>query len=83
MGSSRQEYWGGLPLSSPGDLPNPEIKLGSLQKQADSSPSEPPGNMLKTAIKKNNDNSLEFQWHNVAAKASVTSFGVTIKINTR
>ena len=26
MGFSRQEYWTGLPLSSPEDLPNPEIK---------------------------------------------------------
>ena len=26
MGFSRQEYWSGLPLPSPGDLPNPEIK---------------------------------------------------------
>ena len=25
---SRQEYWGGLPFSSPGDLPDPGIKLG-------------------------------------------------------
>ena len=25
-GISRQEYWSGLPFSSPGDLPNPEIK---------------------------------------------------------
>ena len=23
MGFPRQEYWGGLPLHSPGDLPNP------------------------------------------------------------
>ena len=26
MGFSRQEYWSGLPLPSPGDLPNPGIK---------------------------------------------------------
>ena len=25
MGSSRQEYWSGLPFSSPGDLPDPGI----------------------------------------------------------
>ena len=30
MGFSKQEYWGGLPCSSPGDLPNPGIKLTSL-----------------------------------------------------
>ena len=26
MEFSRQEYWSGLPLPSPGDLPNPEVK---------------------------------------------------------
>ena len=26
MGFSRQEYWGGLPCTPPGDLPNPGIK---------------------------------------------------------
>ena len=30
MGFSRQEYWSGLPFPSPGDLPNPGIKPGSL-----------------------------------------------------
>ena len=29
MGSSRQEYWRGLPCPLPGDLPNPGIKLAS------------------------------------------------------
>ena len=43
MKFSRQEYWGGLPFPSPGDLPNPGIELGSLTLQADSLPSEPPG----------------------------------------
>ena len=41
MGFSRQEYWSGLPFPSPGDLPNPGIKLGSPTLQADSLPSEP------------------------------------------
>ena len=36
MGFSRQEYWSGLPFPSPGDLPNPGIKPGSLALQADS-----------------------------------------------
>ena len=43
MGFSRQEYWGGLPFSSPGDLPDPGIEPSSLTLQADSLPSEPPG----------------------------------------
>ena len=40
MGFSRQEYWSGLPFSSPGDLPNPGIKPGSPALQADSLPTE-------------------------------------------
>ena len=31
-----QEYWSGLPFSSPGDLPDPGIKLRSPTLQADS-----------------------------------------------
>jgi len=45
MGFSRQEYWSGLPLPSPGDLPNPGIKPGSPTLQADALPSEPPGKL--------------------------------------
>ena len=40
---SRQEYWSGLPFSSPGDLPDPGIEPGFSALQADSLPSEPPG----------------------------------------
>ena len=29
MGFPRQEYWSGLPFTSPGDLPNPWIKFAS------------------------------------------------------
>ena len=29
MGFPRQEYWSGLPLPSPGDLPDPGIEPGS------------------------------------------------------
>ena len=32
---SRQEYWSGLPFSSLGDHPNPEIKFRSPALQAD------------------------------------------------
>ena len=44
-----QEYWSGLPFSSPGDLPNPGIELRSPSLWADFLPSEPQGNpnMLK------------------------------------
>ena len=43
LGFSRQEYWSGLPLPSPGDLPDPGIRPGSPASQADSLPPEPPG----------------------------------------
>ena len=43
MGFSRQEYWSGLPFPSPGDLPDPRIKPGSLALEADALTSEPPG----------------------------------------
>ena len=36
MGFSRQEYWSGLPLPSPGDLPNPVLLPRSPALQADS-----------------------------------------------
>ena len=42
MGFSKQEYWSGLPLLSPGDLPNPGIEPGSPALQADTLTSEPP-----------------------------------------
>ena len=38
MAFSRQEYWSGLPFPSPGDLPDPGIKLASLTLQVDSLP---------------------------------------------
>ena len=43
MEFSRQEYWSGLPFPSPGDLPDPGIKLRSPALQADALPSKPPG----------------------------------------
>ena len=43
LGSSRQEYWSGLPFPSPRDLPNPGIKPQSPALQADSLQFEPPG----------------------------------------
>ena len=43
MGFSRQEYWGGLPFASPGDLPDPGIEPGSPALESDALTSEPPG----------------------------------------
>ena len=47
MGFSRQEYWSGLPLPSPGYLPNPRIEPGSPALQADALSSEPPGKPIE------------------------------------
>ena len=43
MGFSRQEYWSGLPLPSPGDVPDPGIEPASPALEADALTSEPPG----------------------------------------
>jgi len=51
MEFSRQEYWSGLPFPSPGDLPDPRIKPGFPALQADTLPSEPPGNPRVYAYK--------------------------------
>ena len=40
MGFARQEYWSGVPVPSPGDLPNPGIKPRSPAFQAGSLPTE-------------------------------------------
>ena len=46
MGFSRQEYWSGLPFSSPGDLTNPGIEPRSPALEADALTCEPPGKPL-------------------------------------
>ena len=52
LGFSRQEYWSGLPLPSPGDLPTSEIEPGSLTLQADALLSKPPGKpMINPQVK--------------------------------
>ena len=42
MGFSRQEYWGGLPFPSPGDLPDPGIEPRCPTLEADDLTYEPP-----------------------------------------
>ena len=46
----RQDYWSGLPFSSPGDLPDPGIESGSSALQADSLPSELQGSPVPLYI---------------------------------
>ena len=47
MEFSRQEYWTGLPFTSPGNLPDPGIEPESSALQADALPSEPLGKPVK------------------------------------
>ena len=47
MGFSREEYWGGLPFPSSGDLPDPGIEPGSPTLQTDSLLSELLGKPVK------------------------------------
>ena len=46
----RQEYWSELPFLSPGDLPELGTELWSPALQADSLPSEPPGELTTCLI---------------------------------
>ena len=55
MGFSRQEYWRGLPIPSPGDLTNPGIESGSPALQAESLLSEPPGKSFSKVNERNTD----------------------------
>ena len=44
LGFPRQEYWSGLPFTSPGDLLNPGIKLASPVLGRGCLTTESPGN---------------------------------------
>ena len=58
MEFSRQEFWGGLPFRSPGDLPNPVTEPRSPALQADSLPSELPENPLLHPLKHASNSSI-------------------------
>ena len=60
MEFSRQEYLSGLPFPSPGDLPKPGIEPGSLELQADSLPSEPPGKPTDKSLFKGLNNEWSY-----------------------
>ena len=47
VGFPRQEYWGGLPFSSPGDLPNPGIEPVSPALAGIFFTTEPPGKLTE------------------------------------
>ena len=50
VGSSRQEYWSGLPFPSPGDLPDPGIKPRSPALEGEFVTTGPPGKPLLWGI---------------------------------
>ena len=50
MGFFRQEYWSGLPFTSPGDLSHPVIEPVSPALQMDSLPAGPSGKPQPTGI---------------------------------
>ena len=50
MGFSRQEYWSGLPLPSPGDLPHPGMVPTSPTLQVNSLPLEPWGKPKEVVV---------------------------------
>ena len=47
----RQEYWNGLPFPSPGDLPDPRIKVASLALAVGFFTTEPPGKPMQKSLK--------------------------------
>ena len=57
MGSLRQEYWSGLPLSSPGNLPDPGIEPESPALAGKFFTTEPPGETYanKASLQKKTD----------------------------
>ena len=59
MEFSRLEYWSGLPCSSPGELPDPEIEPRFLTSQADSLLSKPPGKPLEAIYAHKNTGFLQ------------------------
>ena len=64
MEFSRQEYWSGLPFSSPGDLPHPRMEPGCPELQVDSLLAEPTGKPLgniRCYLKKKVHSQLSFR----------------------
>ena len=60
----RQEYWSGLPFSSPGDLPDPGIKLSSPALASEFFTTEPPGKPKNISYKGHKN-----EVHNVQLRA--------------
>ena len=66
MGFSRQEYWSGLPIPSPRDLPDPGIEPQSPALQADSLPLGHWGSPFLTAVGSvTNDLTMGYHSHSI------------------
>ena len=50
VGFPRREYWSGLPLRSPRDLPDSRTEPGSLALAVDSFIAEPPGKPVSLIV---------------------------------
>jgi len=70
MGFSKQEYWSGLPLPSPGDLPDPGIEPRSPTLEADTLTSEPPRSLMKYFV---NSQKTSVRWTRDAQYTSTLS----------
>ena len=73
MGFSKQEYWSGLPLPSPGDLPDPGIEPRSPAFQADALTSEPPvkpGDMYSDQQKTMKEHNCEMSYVKLSLKTT-------------
>ena len=77
MGFSRQEYWSGLPSTSPGDLPDPGIEPCLLHCRGDSLPSEPLGLVLRTPVKIR----ISIEWWNKNSRAKHESLFLQVSWN--
>ena len=71
-GFPRQEYWSGLPLPSPGGLPNPGIKPESPELQADSLPTDTPGKPQTNPLRRFKD--IPLGWNSGRRKEKVSLF---------
>ena len=80
-GFPRQEYWSGWPFPSPGDLPNPGIKLKSSTVQADTGSHEPSGKSTPDKGTTKNENYRPVSLMNVDAKIT-TKYQQTESNNT-
>ena len=82
MEFSREEYWGGLPCPSPGDLPNPGIESRSLALQADSLPLSHQGSPKKLQEPQRNIHK-DVNQHDVRCVQpnSVVCFNLKVKVS--